>query len=222
MRRFFIPVLCLFLTVATIQTATAQQLPFYSEIQQFKENDSTSVSPKDAILFVGSSTFRKWTDVQSSFPGYKIINHGFGGSTLPDVIRYAYDIIVPYKPKQVVIYCGDNDLASSDIVTPQTVTDRFKALFFIIRAELPKANITFVSIKPSPSRAKLMGKMKQANNMIKRFLLQKSNTTFIDVFHPMLLPSGKVMPDLFLEDNLHMNKKGYDIWQKVMQPHLLK
>ncbi len=222
MIKHVIPVLCLFLSVFAVKVINAQQLPFYKEIQQFKTNDTTSVPPKDAILFVGSSSFRKWTDVQSYFPGYKIINHGFGGSTLPDVIRYAYDIIVPYKPKQVIIYCGDNDLASSDTISPIKVATRFKALFLLIRAELPHANIAFVSIKPSPSRVNLMAKMKQVNRIIKRFLEQHTNTAFIDVFHPMLLPTGKVKPDLFLEDNLHMNEKGYAIWQKTIQPYLLK
>ena len=214
--------LCLFLTITIVQTVNGQQLPFYNEIQQFKKDDSTSVPPNDAILFVGSSTFRKWTDIQAAFRDYKIINHGFGGSTLPDVIRYAYDIIVPYKPKQVVIYCGDNDLASADSISTLTVANRFKALFFTIRAELPNINITYVSKKPSPSREKLLFKMKQINKIVKRFLEQKTNTAFVDVFTPMLLPNGKIMPDIFLEDKLHMNAKGYAIWQKAIKPYLLK
>src|SRR3954447_2014149 len=98
-----------------------QQAPFYREIQLFKKQDSVSFPPKDAILFVGSSSFTKWQDVQSYFPGYTIINRGFGGSVLPDVIRYANEIIIPYHPRQVVVYCGDNDLASSDTVTPSVV-----------------------------------------------------------------------------------------------------
>ncbi len=200
----------------------AQQLPFYEDIQQFKKQDSISSPPKNAILFVGSSSFTKWQDVQSYFPGYTIINRGFGGSSLPDVIRYAKDIIIPYHPKQVLMYCGDNDLASSDTVTPQMVAHRFKTLFHIIRNKLPKANIAYVSIKPSPSRRHLMTKMKQANLVIKSFLQKQKNTSFIDIYQPMLLPDGKPIPDIFIEDSLHMNEKGYAIWKKAIQPHLIK
>lgn len=198
------------------------QPAFQNEIQAFKKQDSISPPPKNAILFTGSSSFRKWTDVQSYFPAYTIINRGFGGSVLPDVIRYANDIIIPYHPKQVLIYCGDNDLASSDSITPKIVADRFKQLFYVTRNALPKTRVSFVSIKPSPSRERLMPKMKQANSLIKSFLAKQKNTSYIDVFNPMLLPNGKPKPDLFLEDKLHMNEKGYVIWQKAIQPYLIK
>jgi len=213
---------CLVILIFAFQSLRAQQPPFYDEIQQFKKQDSISFPPKNSILFVGSSSFRKWQDVQSYFPKYKIINRGFGGSTLPDVIRYANDIILPYHPKQVVIYCGDNDLASSDTITPEIVTDRFKTLFHIIRKYLPAANIAYVSIKPSPSRKQLMPKMKRANMQIKSYLGKQKNTSFIDVYQPMLLPDGKPRPEIFLEDSLHMNEKGYAIWKKTIQPHLIK
>jgi lysophospholipase L1-like esterase len=222
MKKIPLYISCLVSMVFAFQFVYAQQPPFYEEIQQFKKKDSISFPPKNAILFVGSSSFRKWEDVQSYFPGYKIINRGFGGSTLPDVIRYANNVILPYHPKQVLVYCGDNDLAASDTVTPQIVTSRFRNLFHIIRTNLPKANIAYVSIKPSPSRAKLMPKMKQANLLIKSFLQKQKNTSFIDVYKPMLLPTGEPKPEIFLEDSLHMNAKGYAIWKKVIQPYLKK
>src|ERR1700736_1860158 len=103
----------------------AQQAAFYNDIQAFKKKDSVHMPAKHSILFIGSSSFTKWTDVQDYFPGYPIINRGFGSSTLPDVIRYADDIIFPYQPKQIVIYCGENDLAASDTVTAETVVERF-------------------------------------------------------------------------------------------------
>ena len=215
-------ILCLVVIVFSFQFLRAQEAPFYNEIQQFKKQDSISFPPKNSIVFVGSSSFEKWHDVQKYFPDYKIINRGFGGSTLPDVIRYANDIITPYHPKQVVIYCGDNDLASSDTITPQIVTNRFKTLFHIIRKNLPAANIAYVSIKPSPSRRQLMPKMKQANLLIKSFLQKQKNTSFIDVYKPMLLPNREPRPEIFLDDSLHMNAKGYAIWKKAIQPHLIK
>ena len=215
-------IIYLIVMLFAVQLVSAQKQPFYDEIREFKKQDSISFPPQNAILLVGSSSFRKWQDVQSYFPEYKIVNRGFGGSTLPDVIHYANKIITPYHPKQVLVYCGDNDLAASDTVTPQIVTDRFKTLFNIIRKSLPQANITFISIKPSPSRKQLMPKMKQANSMIKSFLSKNKNTSFIDVYHPMLLASDAPIPDIFLEDSLHMNAKGYEIWKKAIQPHLLK
>ena len=210
----------LLLGLVSIYTVSAQ--PFADEIAAFKKNDSVSFPPKHAILFVGSSSFRKWTDVQTYFPGYTIINRGFGGSSFPDVIRYTDDIIFPYQPKQVVIYCGDNDLAASDTVTASMVIARFKTLFNMIRSRMPHVAIAYVSIKPSPSRWKLANKMEEANKGIKDFLKAIKGTRFIDVYHKMLEDDGLPMKDIFLEDNLHMNAKGYAIWQKAIQPYLLK
>jgi len=200
----------------------AQNTPFYSEIQHFKEQDSIHFPPKHAILFLGSSSFRKWEDVQEYFPGYTIINRGFGGSTIPDAIYYADEIVFPYNPKQIVIYEGDNDLASSDQITADSVLNRFEKLFSLIRKHLPNTSIAFVSIKPSPSREKLMPEMQEANSLIKNFLKGKRNTAFIDVYHKMLNKDGTPNKSLFIEDELHMNAKGYAIWKKFIQPYLLK
>lgn len=196
--------------------------PFVDEIQQFKDQDIAIPPPANAILFVGSSSFRKWTDVNSYFPGYAIINRGFGGSSLTDVIRYVSDIIIPYHPKQVVIYCGDNDLAASDSINADTVLARFVRLFEIIRINLPGENILYVSIKPSPSRIRLREKMEQANLLIQTYISLQQHAAFIDVYHKMLNPDGSIMTDIFLEDKLHMNDKGYAIWQKVIKPYLSK
>lgn len=139
---------------------------------------------------------------------------------MPDVILYVNDVITPYTPKQVVIYCGDNDLASSDTVQPQHVLQRFQQLFNLIRSRDNKVYIAFVSIKPSPSRERLKAKMEQSNQLIESFLKTKKRTAFIDVYHPMLLSDGKADPSLFIQDNLHMNAKGYAIWKRVIQPYL--
>jgi lysophospholipase L1-like esterase len=200
----------------------ASKPAFYNDIEAFKKQDAANPPPANAIVFAGSSSFTKWTDVQSYFPNYKIINRGFGGSTLPDLIRYTDDVIINYHPKQVVIYCGENDLASSDTVTGETVVKRFEHLFKMIRDKLPSAQIAFISLKPSPSRERLFPKMIIANNGIKAFLSRQKATTFIDVYPLMLDANGKARRELFVEDMLHMNKKGYEIWQKEIAPHLLK
>lgn len=214
--------LVVFLFLLSVKNVTAQQPPFWEDIQNFKKQDSIHFPAKNQILFVGSSSFTKWTDVRNYFPGYKIINRGFGGSSLPDVIRYADDIIFPYHPKEIVIYCGENDLAASDTVTAGIVFNRFKKLFLLIRKNLPRVPIVFISIKPSPSRQQLMQKMVSANRMIKDYLAKNTNTTFVDVYHKMLNAYGNPIDDIFIEDKLHMNAKGYTIWQKAIHPYLKK
>jgi len=199
----------------------AEKPPFYQDIEKFKKADKESLPPLDAILFVGSSSFTMWQDVQDYFPDHTIINRGFGGSQLSDVIRYADDVILPYHPRQVVVYCGENDIAAG-VPVPE-VFERFKSLFGIIRGESPDdPHVLYVSMKPSPSRAKLMPQYQEANARIREFLAGYPNTGYIDVFSLMLDSAGHPRQELFLKDNLHMNKKGYEIWKAAIGPHLLK
>lgn len=202
------------------QGVQAQQPAFWHDIQKFKQADSVAFPAREQILFVGSSSFTLWKDVQQYFPQHPIINRGFGGSTLSDLIRYAPDIILPYSPRQIVIYCGENDLAADDKLMPAEVAERFFTLFKMIRAKYKKVPIAYVAMKPSPSRAHLMAKYNVANVMIKMFLKKKKRTAFIDVYHAMLNENGKPMADIFLDDQLHMNKKGYEIWQQKILPYL--
>lgn len=209
--------------VCFLSTATfAQHPPFRDEIAGFQHADSVTPPPAHPIVFTGSSSFRKWTGVKAAFPGYPIINRGFGGSTLPDVIRYANEVIFKYHPRQIVLYCGDNDLASSDTVTAQVVFRRFIQLFRLIRSRLPQTDILYVSIKPSPSREKLMPRMEAANKLISAFIGRQKHAAFADVYHKMLAPDGKPIEDIFETDKLHMNAKGYEIWQKILLPFLDK
>ena len=217
-KTFFIAIAVL---VFSESHAQKEKQPFYDEIQAFKKQDSINPPPKGVILFVGSSSFQKWTNLQEMFRGYKVLNRGFGGSSLPDVQRYTEDIIFPYEPKQVVIYCGENDIAS-DTVDSKMVAERFKVLFRQIRERLPGVPIVFVSMKPSPSRAKYMAVIKQANQIIKNFLWQQSNVNYVDVYSRMLDINGKPKAELFVDDMLHMNQEGYRIWRESLQPYLLK
>lgn len=201
--------------------ATAQQ-PFINEINDFKKKDLQQAPPKDAILFIGSSSFTLWKDVQTYFPNHTILNRGFGGSSLPHLIQYANDIIFPYQPKQIVIYCGENDLTGGDHITGKVVRDRFKELHTLIRSKLPDVPIAYVSMKPSPSREKYLKTMKEGNKLIKKFIRKKKNTRFIDVYHAMLEKDGSIKKDIFLKDNLHMNAKGYGIWQPIIEPYLIR
>jgi len=200
----------------------ANAQPFANDIAAFKKQDSIAPPPKNAILFVGSSSFTKWKDVQNYFPDHTIINRGFGGSILLDVIRYEKEIIFPYQPKQIVIYCGENDVASSDTVSGKIVLERFKKLYIDIRQQMPKVPIMFISLKPSPSRWQMKDRMMEGNKLIKKYLKKQKHTTYISVWESMLGADGKPIADIFIEDKLHMNAKGYAIWQKLIEPHLLK
>jgi lysophospholipase L1-like esterase len=150
-----------------------------------------------------------------------VINRGFGGSELSHAIMYADQIILPYKPKQVVVYSGENDIAVGN-VNADSVKTRFVKLFNLIRKDLPKASILYVSIKPSPSRQHLMPEMAKANSIICEFLKKKKNTTFINIYPLMLDENGNPRKELFVDDMLHMNQKGYAIWIKALKPHLKK
>ena len=218
--------LCLSLLLAPIlflQTSCSQERdqPFYDEIQAFKTADKKSPPPTNAILFTGSSSIRLWTTLEQDFPGYTVIGRGFGGSGLNDLINYEADIITPYKPKQIVIYSGENDIASGGI-TATDVVQRFIELFNMIRKDLPETDIAYVSIKPSPSRKKYQRTIEDANIMIRQFLSSYPETVYIDVYHPMLDRAGKPRKELFLNDDLHMNEKGYKIWRDAIRPHLVR
>ncbi len=219
MKKALLKLLVLFFAAQTT-VVNAQQATFWDEIQAFRKTDSLQAPPQNAILFVGSSSFRLWPDIQSYFPTHTLINRGFGGSTLLDMLRYEEETIFKYKPAQVVIYCGDNDLASSDTVTSTMVAERFQKLFSDIRNRLPNAAVVFVSIKPSPSRWRLKEKMIEANRLLKTFLAKKKETAFVDVWTPMLDKTGKPMEVLFKEDMLHMKAGGYAIWARVMEKYL--
>ncbi|HRE38750.1 MAG TPA: GDSL-type esterase/lipase family protein [Chitinophagaceae bacterium] len=200
----------------------AKAQPFANEIAAFKKQDSLSFPGTGKILFVGSSSFTLWKDVQQYFPEYPIINRGFGGSSLTDLIRYAPDVIFPYEPKQIVIYCGENDFAGDTSLYPSQVAQRFFDLFNLIRSRYKKVPIAYISMKPSPSRQHLMARFNVANVMIKNFIKKKRRTAFIDVYKAMLKENGQPKDEIFLADKLHMNAEGYKIWKKIIEPYLLK
>lgn len=177
--------------------------------------------PVSPILFVGSSSIRMWPDLENTFADYVVLNRGVGGAIINDVIFYADDIIFPYNPRQIIIYVGENDLPDENN-TADSVFHRFKNLYKIIRNRLPNVPIAYIAIKPSPSREKYVGKAKEVNGLISRFLKDEPNAEFIDIFTPMITKGGNNRPELFVEDMLHMNKEGYKIWRKAVEPYLLK
>lgn len=208
------------LTSFSISGFSQIKAPFYQEIEKYKKQDSLQNELDRPVLFIGSSSLRFWKDLEQTFKEYKVLNRGFGGSSLTDAIYYADDIIYPYHPKQIFIYSGENDIASG--ASPEITFDRFKILFNLLRKKIPEVPIIFISIKPSISRQNLMPQFKKANQLIHDFLKTKPATDYVDVFTVMLNESDSPMNDIFLADKLHMNQKGYDIWIKALKPYLDK
>lgn len=208
----------LFLLILNI---SAQNKPtFWDDIQHFNQLNKDNPPKKDAILLLGSSSFTRWTNVSDYFPNKTIINRGFGGSSLSDLNFYSKELLQPYSPKQIIIYCGENDFAADEELKPRQVFKRFKKFYCDIRDYYPGIQVDYISIKLSPSRQHLWTKYLATNQLIKKFMQRKANADYIDITQAMNGADGRIREDLFLEDRLHMKPEGYQIWKNVMLPYL--
>jgi lysophospholipase L1-like esterase len=218
----FIPVI--FVDQSVVETPPPferqRTLPFAKEIAAFQTADRKKKPDPGQILFIGSSTFTKWTDVADYFPTHHILNRAFGGSTFQDQIRYVRQTVFPYKPCQIVIYCGENDFGNDPNLSPDDCTARLVTLFRLIRNHYPNVPIIYISMKPSPSRWPLKNKFIAANRWIATYLKNQRNSTFVDVWPVMLNENGLPKPEIFLPDQLHMNAIGYHLWQPLIEPLL--
>jgi lysophospholipase L1-like esterase len=192
--------------------------PYSSDIRKFELEDKTHPAPDGIVLFIGSSSFTLWKDVKTDLQNEKILNRAFGGSTLLDVLSYRNEVIFAYKPIQIVMYCGENDLANSEKTEAKDVFARFKKLYMAIRKKMPDVPFVYISLKPSPSRWHLRERAQESNRLIKDFISNEANVTFIDIWSSMLDTNGYPKSDIYLPDSLHMNKIGYDIWVKKLLP----
>lgn len=200
----------------------AQNIPRYdNDVQTIKQYDKIYTPPLNPLLFVGSSSIRRWNDLERTFAEYVVLNRGIGGTVINEITYYINDLIIPYHPRQIVLYVGENDLPDEK-TTCDSILIRTKRLLTRIREKLPNVPIIYISLKPSPSREKYMDKMKLANRLIRNYITTQHDMRFIDVCTPMLTREGKPRPELFLEDHLHMNFRGYEIWIKEIKPYLLK
>lgn len=188
-----------------------------ADMQRFEAADAQSPPPRGGVLFIGSSSIRFWDTLAQDFPGVPVINRGFGGSELRDSTWYADRIIVPYAPRQILIYAGDNDLNAGR--TPQQLRADFIAFVERVRRDLPTTRIGYISNKPSPSRAQLLSVQREANALIQAEA-KRLGVDYIDIFTPMLDATGQPDESLFIEDRLHMNRAGYVIWRRVIAPYV--
>ena len=171
-----------------------------------------------AVVFVGSSSIRLWDTLAVDFPGLPLVQRGFGGSELADSVFYADRIVLPYHPKTVVLYAGENDIASGK--TAEKVAADFTVFCQTVHQALPGTRIIYVSIKPSPSREKHLPEFVRANTLIAASCAKDPLLTFVDVYHAMLTDQGALRPELYRTDRLHMVHEGYSIWIKLLRPLL--
>ncbi|MDT8300566.1 MAG: alpha/beta hydrolase fold domain-containing protein [Sedimentisphaerales bacterium] len=197
------------------KTAKAENDKWEKTIQSFEDWDSKNSFPLDGILFVGSSSIRLWP-TRERFPEFPVINRGFGGSHISNVNYFAHRIVLPYKPRMIVFYAGDNDISGGK--TPQRVFGDYRKFVNLVHKELPATRIIFVDIKPSLSRWSLWPLMNEANSMIKKFSDKDERLFVFDSATPLLGSDGKPDEQFFLKDNLHLNSKGYDAWTRAIKP----
>ena len=201
--------------------AAAQPSPggiWEPDIAAFEARDRTAPPPTGEIVFIGSSSIRLW-DTQKYFPDLTIINRGFGGSQLADAVRYADRIVIPYKPRVVVVYAGDNDIYSG--VTSEEVAILFEQFVRRLRAALPEVRVVFIGIKPSLQRWAVVERMRLANALIKGFAEHDPGVAFVDIDQAMLGWDEQPRRELFVPDGLHLTADGYQLWTTLLRPLLV-
>lgn len=185
-------------------------------IAAFEVADQQRLPPEGSILFIGSSSIEHWKSLAADFPEVKVINRGFGGSVIGDSTFFADRIVAPYHARAIVMYAGDNDLQEGN--SPEQVRDDFTTFVRKARAVDPAVPIAFIAIKPSVARAVLLPKIRQANGLVRAYAAKQKGVTYLDVLTPMLGNDGQPQPELFGQDGLHMNRKGYLLWIGVIKP----
>ncbi len=189
------------------------------EIDAYTTTDTARSPARGGIVFIGSSSIRKWTTLAKDFSGLPVLNRGFGGSELADSVFYTDRIVLPYQPRTVVVYAGDNDLKAGK--SAETVAADFKALRTKIHAALPATKIIFIGIKPSPARWEIRDHGIKANALIAAdCATDKKRLAFVDTWQPMLGADGLPRPELYVADKLHLSPAGYAVWTPLLAPLL--
>lgn len=204
-------------TRSTMPTAVEDR--WRESLDAFAAADKLQAPQPGGVLFVGSSSIRLWNGVETAFQSTPVIKRGFGGSRMLDCARYVEQLVLPYAPKLVVVYAGDNDLAEGR--SPQEVLQSYTEFVNQVREVLPDTRIAYLSIKPSPLRASLMAKALETNKLVEAYSASAPNLDYIDIFSRMLDADGRPRADLFAPDALHLNPAGYAVWQSVISSHLV-
>jgi lysophospholipase L1-like esterase len=194
---------------------------FEKAIEQFETEDRINPPPQGAVLCIGSSSMRMWHDtIVEDLAPLTLIRRGFGGSNMNDVLHYADRVVLPYQPRAIMLYEGDNDIASG--VAPEQILETFRAFAAKVHAQLPECRFYVLSIKPSIKRWDMWADMQKANRLMAADCAKDARMTFVDVGAGMLDATGKPKEELFKQDKLHMQRGGYEIWRDTLRPILLK
>ena len=193
---------------------------FIDEINEFKRLDKENFPEKGKILFTGSSSIRFWNSLEEDMKPLKVLNRGFGGAQISHVIHHFEDIVKPYNPKAIVFFCGTNDLTA--LKTPDETVHDLKKFLSLVRNEFGNIKVYIIGIKPSVDRLYLEKEERIFNSSINLLASEDIYIEYINVWDSMLNPDGTRMPELYIEDGLHMNQKGYEIWTRLVRKSLLK
>ncbi|MCY4637504.1 MAG: GDSL-type esterase/lipase family protein [Acidobacteria bacterium] len=208
-------------TLAAAQTETIDPTRFEQAIQAFEAEDRAMMPPAGAIVVTGSSSIRRWhPSLKQDLAPLTVVPRGFGGSTMQDVEHFLDRIVLPYKPRAVVIYEGDNDTGRYG-VPPAEIAGRLEAIVGRIHAALPAARVYVMSVKPSLLRVGVWDKAQETNLLYQRLAADNDLVSYIDVATPFLRADGTVMDDIFIEDGLHLNEKGTRIWAATIKAALM-
>lgn len=232
LRNLSYTILPIILLIFTLTAAAAQnkanetpQYPdptrFEDAIKAFEAEDVKNMPPAGAIVGAGSSSMRMWHGtIREDLAPLTIITRGFGGSNMNDLLYYADRIVIKYKPRAVMIYEGDNDTAAG--MPPVVIRDTFRKFVAKVHDKLPGTRIYVLAIKPSVSRKAIWPVVQEANELLRAECEKNNLLTYLDIATPMLDKNGEVRTDIFIDDNLHMNRTGYEIWTQTIRPILTK
>lgn len=190
---------------------------FEEEVRAIEQRHAAAPPPAGCVVFYGSSSLRLWTSLVDDLRGLSpvhMVNRGFGGSTLEACVWFYERLVVPCRPRSLVVYAGDNDLGDGQ--QPAMVMQSFRGLMYRVNQHAPRMPVTFISIKPSPVRQELMPKIRETNVQIRREIEQREWGYYIDVFYPMLGEDGRPQPHLYSEDGLHLSPAGYELWKQII------
>ena len=191
---------------------------FDEDIEQFVAQDKIAMPPNDGFLFIGSSSIRLWRSLEKDMSPLKVINRGFGGAHTKHINRHKDKIVFPYEPKAIIFFCGSNDINGWN--SPEDVFAEFENFYNSVKEKLPKTIVFAISIQPSPNRFDQRPRQLKWNNAVSSFAEVEENLVFVDVSPPMLSEKNEPRPELYIEDMLHLNEKGYEIWTKIVRENL--
>ena len=203
------------LIVFSLGIRAAEELPFEKDIAAYEKKFQENPPAENSTFFVGSSTWTLWgKQLEEDFASLQAVNTGFGGATIPDLLRAVDRIVIPHKPKRILFFCGGNDVARK--MEPGVVLDNFKKYLAKIWAVNPLCEVYFVSITQAPARKEFWPQTRQLNDEIRQLAEKLDGLYFIDTRPAMSDENGDIREDLFLSDRLHLNRQAQEIWIPII------